>query len=337
MNLPPDLSTRLHRAFAPLLPTVLALRLTSQARAAVRVRDGGPTEGILSFEKTPEGRLVAAIDLGGVASNRRLFSVLWRRAGVFASLLADPAIPPGTYRCDINDMAREPGRLLSFCTNQPGTVLVPDRGFFTKRAYAAERSQAANAAPWEERDATVLWRGNHSGGGLKMTPDMSPNDTDLIQRARMCLIARDLPGTDIRFAVGANWPAAQVEAYRAAGIAGGFVPQSSWLGRKFAIDIDGNANAFSNLFIRMLYGCCVIKVASPYGFRQWYYDDLEAWTHYVPVEADLSDLVEKIRWCQANDEACRQIAENGRRFAEARTVESEHRATVERIRRAFVR
>jgi hypothetical protein len=36
--------------------------------------------------------------------------------------------------------------------------------------------------------------------------------------------------------------------------------------------------------------------------------------HYVEVARDFSDLPEKIEWCRAHDEECRQIAENGKEF-----------------------
>lgn len=336
MKLSSGLSTSLHGAFAPLLAPVLALKLGAIARAPVRIRDSGERGAtVLVVEKTARGRLIVGLDMAALTSDRRVFSGLWRRAGVFIDLLSDPAVAPGSYRCDFNDMARGPGPILAFCSNQPGTILVPDRGFFSKRGYAAERAKAASAPAWEARDAVVLWRGNRSGIGKTVTETMSPQDPELIQRVRMCLIARDLPGTDIFFAVGSRWPASLAERYRAAGIASGFIDESAWLGRKFAIDVDGNANAFSNLFIRMLYGCCVIKIASPFGFRQWYYEDLEPWTHFVPVAADLSDFADKIRWCQQNDDACRAIAANAQNFARSRTFARERRAAIERINRAF--
>ena len=37
--------------------------------------------------------------------------------------------------------------------------------------------------------------------------------------------------------------------------------------------------------------------------------------HYVPVKADLSDLLDVIRWCKNNDEKCQEIARNGMEFA----------------------
>lgn len=336
MKLSPQLSNSLHLAFAPLLPGVLALKVGAIARRPVRIVDSGVRRTTqLVFEKTARGRLAVGLDKEALTSDRHIFSSIWRRAGIFVDLLADPAIGPGTYRCDYNDMVREDGPFLGFCSNRAGTILIPDRGFHTSRGYASERSRGGYAPRWDTRDPVVLWRGNYSGIGDVVTQTMSPQDSRLIQRARMCLIARDIPGTDIFFAVGPRWPAWIAEPYRAAGIAGRYVDESTWLGRKFAIDVDGNSNAFTNLFIRMLYGCCVIKIASPFGFRQWYYDDLVPWTHFVPVQADMSDLAEKIGWCRDNDEACRTIATNARRFAEERTFAQERRAAIERIRRAF--
>ncbi|MBN9025858.1 MAG: lipopolysaccharide-modifying protein, partial [Rhizobiales bacterium] len=85
------------------------------------------------------------------------------------------------------------------------------------------------------------------------------------------------------------------------------------------------------LYTRMLLGCCVLKVASPSGFRQWFYDEFVPWTHYIPVAADLSDIVEKVEWCRAHDQACREIAEAGQDLAQRQPRESETIATVQRI------
>jgi len=76
-------------------------------------------------------------------------------------------------------------------------------------------------------------------------------------------------------------------------------------------------------------------VGSPLGFRQWYYSELQAWTHYVPVKADLSDLMDQILWCQNNSEECRRIALNGQAFAMARTYEREIESSSNRLCKAF--
>lgn len=40
----------------------------------------------------------------------------------------------------------------------------------------------------------------------------------------------------------------------------------------------------------------------------------EPWVHYVPVAVDLSDVVEKVRWCYTHREQCVEIGQNAKRF-----------------------
>ena len=67
----------------------------------------------------------------------------------------------------------------------------------------------------------------------------------------------------------------------------------------------------------------MLKVGSASGFRQWYYDRLVAWRHFVPVAADMADLADKLAWLRAHDAEARAIGEAGRELAMAMTVESE--------------
>ena len=83
--------------------------------------------------------------------------------------------------------------------------------------------------------------------------------------------------------------------------------------------------------MRMHLGCCVLKVKSRHGYRQWYYDRLKAWEHYVPVQSDLSDFAEKVDWVRSHDADAAAIASNGRRFARSMSFESGIRDAVELI------
>ena len=86
--------------------------------------------------------------------------------------------------------------------------------------------------------------------------------------------------------------------------------------------------------MRLLLGCCVLKIQSEHGFRQWYYERLTPWQHYVPVRADMSDLIEKIGWCRSHDGECAEIAGAGQAFAHAMTVEGEISEAVRRLEAA---
>lgn len=94
-----------------------------------------------------------------------------------------------------------------------------------------------------------------------------------------------------------------------------FVPIKVSNSYKYLIDVDGNSNAWSALFQKLLSGSVVLKVASQNNFRQWYYDDLIPWVNFVPVESDMSDLVEKVHWLLDHDGEARKIGENGAKLA----------------------
>jgi hypothetical protein len=63
---------------------------------------------------------------------------------------------------------------------------------------------------------------------------------------------------------------------------------------KILIDIDGNANSWSGAFWKLASGTLTLKVVCDY--RQWWYNLIEPWVHYVPVDCDMSNLSERIDW-----------------------------------------
>ncbi|MFM7108993.1 MAG: glycosyl transferase family 90 [Planctomycetaceae bacterium] len=272
------------------------------------------------------------------ARSREGFSTLLRRVGIFVRLLSDPAVPDGDWRADVGDSVPGEGPVLGFCTCWRDTILVPDRGFVTKRGYERERRAGRAAAPFADRDPAIVWRGSPTGIGEFVTDPLEPAAPGLKQRVALCLRLRDRPrsgpdAVDVRIARGRLVDAGLEARYAAAGILGEFVPQRSWCCRRFAIDVDGNSNAFSNLFIRLLYGCCVIRVDSPRGYRQWYHDRLVPGRHYVPVAADLSDLDAVIDWCRDHPADCAAIAREGQRVALEMTYSGEMQRTIEMIAR----
>lgn len=266
------------------------------------------------------------------------FSAFKRRFGVFVRLLSDRTVPDGDWWIDVDDSVRNEGPYLGFCSRWNETILVPDRGFCVKRGYERERRAGRAAPAYEDRDPAIVWRGSPTGLGDLLADPLLASSTSLRQRVRLCLLLRDRPpfgpdAVDVRIARGRALEADVADRYEAAGILGDFIPAHTWCKRRFAIDVDGYANAFSNFLIRLLYGCCVIRVASPRGFRQWYHDRLEAGRHYVPVAADLSDLDAVIDWCRRNPRECGVIAREGQRVAREMTYAHEMEVTVDAIRR----
>lgn len=80
---------------------------------------------------------------------------------------------------------------------------------------------------------------------------------------------------------------------------------------KYIVNIDGHVSAF-RLSLELSMGCVILLVNSPYSM--WYRKLLQPWVHYVPVKENLSDLLERVEWCQNNDSKCKEIATNALNF-----------------------
>lgn len=278
------------------------------------------------------------VDRDRLAADWPLYQMVWRRLPTLVRLMSRTAPEVTSVMGNISDGGGNEPNELAFCSDEPRAVLVPDPGFMTARLYAPFRELAdSRPGQWSSRRETLLWRGAITGPGHATTEAMDMDDPSLKQRVRLCLALRGLADVDVKLTSTERDAASHQtrEAIKAHGLLGGFVAPSRWIGVKFALDIDGPTNSWGNFFTRLLMGCCMLKVASAHGFRQWYYDDLVPWTHYVPVAADLSDVVEKVEWCRGHDQACREIAAAGQDFALRRTVESETVATVQKINELF--
>jgi hypothetical protein len=82
---------------------------------------------------------------------------------------------------------------------------------------------------------------------------------------------------------------------------------------KYIINIDGHVSAF-RLSLELGMGSVILKVNSQY--KLWFSPLLIPNVHYIPIKEDLSDLIDKIKWCKDNDEKCKKIAQNARKFYE---------------------
>jgi hypothetical protein len=57
----------------------------------------------------------------------------------------------------------------------------------------------------------------------------------------------------------------------------------------------------------------VLLVDRPH--KEFFFEFLKEWEHYIPVKRDLSDLLEKTKWCLDHYEESRAIAENAFQFS----------------------
>jgi hypothetical protein len=86
------------------------------------------------------------------------------------------------------------------------------------------------------------------------------------------------------------------------------------LTRHYSVLLDIEGNGYSGR-LKLLFWSQrpVILVERPH--KEFFFDGLKPWVHYIPVKRDLSDLREKADWCLQNYEEAKQVAQNALRFA----------------------
>lgn len=301
-------------------------KLASQNRAPISVRveqdDQAGTHGV--FLRRVKSEIVIGCDLASIRQDPARIMIFGRRPASLVRTLADANPDVSRLSGWIDDECGS--GTVGFSSNADDAILVPDPFFFNSGGYEPMRRHIrAHFIPWLERNDAIIWRGAMHGHGRGTDAEMSSSNHELLARTRLCLSLRNVPGTDAKFAethlaaISAN----ERERLEDFDLVGKYIPTTDWGRNRFALDIDGFSNAWSNFFERLLLGCCIIKVQSERGFRQWYYEDLVAWRHFVPVRADLSDLHEQIDWCLSHAEQCEAIAAEGQKLALRMTFDHE--------------
>jgi hypothetical protein len=219
----------------------------------------------------------------------------------------------GAVAINLLDSGSWPG--LAFCECHPGYYLIPDPHYLGHDQYSRSRAEfRQHHVAWAERAPVAYWRGSTTG---------MPTDPALgwrsLPRVRLCEVAAANPEIIDAGITGVSQifdPAARAD-LGARNLLRERVESWSYQQYRYQIDIDGNTNAWDGLVLRLLTGSPVLKVASPFGYEQWYYHRLKPWVNFVPVQTDMADLVEKVNWLRGNDEAAQRIGEAGRALAES--------------------
>lgn len=210
----------------------------------------------------------------------------------------------------------------------PDVTLIPDPYYFAERGYEDFLPEGAAMPEWSARRPAIVWRGSTTGVAEGAhTCGIGSGTLDRLPRYRMCRILQRLgPTADVGFVSIVQCPDGDREAILARlateGLMTPYIPSRDMVNFKFLVDIDGNANSW-NFIQRLRMGCCILKVDSPW--IQWFDHRIEPWVHYVPVKADLSDLLERAEWCLTHDSEAARIAENSRRLGLSFRFEMEMR------------
>ena len=80
---------------------------------------------------------------------------------------------------------------------------------------------------------------------------------------------------------------------------------------KYILNLDGHVSAFRLGHEFSLRSVLLIPQSKYY---LWFSYLLKPYEHYVPINENLDDLIDKIKWCIDNDNKCKTIADNGYSF-----------------------
>jgi len=83
---------------------------------------------------------------------------------------------------------------------------------------------------------------------------------------------------------------------------------------KIQISMEGFGVSLPGYLWRLLSNSAVLKLQS--GSVQWFYPILKEGVHYIPLSYDMTDTIDKIKWCLAHDAESKKIGEDGGRLIE---------------------
>lgn len=239
-------------------------------------------------------------------------------------------VPEGRAFLNQWDAGVVPG--ISYCASSDDHFLIPDNVFLPTEGYRRFKDELSTTiTDWSGRTQIAFWRGATTGQLIQ--PQRGWRS---LQRVGLCELSQRFPNLlDAGLSKVVQFPADIAGEIQKSGLCKNPYPASKLHLFKYVIDVDGNSNSWSGLFERLSSGCTVLKVTSPRGYKQWYYTSLRPWHNYIPVQADMSDLIEKIEWLSRNDKVAREVGQNGRALAISMDYETEVAKALESVSAAF--
>jgi len=150
-----------------------------------------------------------------------------------------------------------------------------------------------NQVPWEEKIEKLFWRGRDSRR----------------ERLKLVELGKKYPDV-INASITAYFFFREEEARLGKSP---YISFFDFFSHKYQLNIDGTVAAYRLPYLLAGTGV-VFKQESSY--YEHFYSGLQPWEHFIPVAADLSDLVERITWARDNDNKAKKISENAQKFAE---------------------
>ena len=202
---------------------------------------------------------------------------------------------------------------------QDWATLIPDvytmEAAMNRKTYGKPMSFPRFLARWQRRRPQVFWRGSTTGfqpgGPIQDVAGLQANP-----RVQISLQHRNNESCDIKISrvvqTDPGFSSAAMEWLKTEGILVPPVLEARFCRYRYYPDIPGNGLAWGTIF-KHLCGCLVLR--APNKRALYHYRLMQPWKHYIPVEADFSDLDNAMGWAEANPEQAAWIAWCGQRVA----------------------
>ena len=238
-----------------------------------------------------------------LSDNKERFS--WRDGAAISCVVYTHDLPPDTTVAALGFERRR---------GSSEITLLPDLYYYNSFGYRQLKHQIRHSGlEWEQREAKLVWRGSTTG-----LPVLNMQNINLLPRLQLCRKALQFPAIiDAGFVSMVQAPSENEQAIienllKQSGLWKDYIAMEDMARYRFLLEIDGNANPWG-FIAKLLCGSCVLKVESEW--EGWFYGDISAWEHFVPLAGDLSDFEQKVDWCLSHDSECREIASRGQQFA----------------------
>ncbi|EME27098.1 uncharacterized protein Gasu_53190 [Galdieria sulphuraria] len=156
---------------------------------------------------------------------------------------------------------------------------------------------------WEDKKDVLFWRG--SASGPIRDEDEFPGKTN---RRKIVELALSYNRSDID--VGFSSLGGFQDRY--AHLKMPPSPGKNLFQFKYVLNIEGHD--LSSSFPHALYSWSCPFHPYPFSVESIFFRDLKPWIHFVPLNLNGSDLIEKLEYCRTNESHCKQIGENGRKL-----------------------
>lgn len=191
--------------------------------------------------------------------------------------------------------------------NAPYLVLIPDYHSISDK-WVKDCMQMLNQMkkyPWKEKDSIAFWRGASSDKAYDV------NTYKLRPRVIISKLSQDHPefldaGLVITDQVQLKDILLQDKLVKKS------ATTEEHLKYKYLPVLDGYMCTYPGYQWRLLSNSVCFKQNS--DEIQWFYAALKPYVHYIPIENDMSDLLDKIVWAQSSDDICEKIALNATDF-----------------------